>query len=55
MIRTRRVATVTVAAAIGIGSVSVPAMAKSSDWSKTQCRTWQKGFAKRNPHPSTGL
>jgi len=53
MIRTRRVAAVAVAAAIGIGSVSVPAMAATSSWSKTQCQTWQNGFNKRNPHPSS--
>jgi len=53
MIPTRRVATVAVAAAIGVGGLSVPAMAATSThWPKAQCQSWQKSFAKRNPHAS---
>jgi len=54
MIPARRVSTVAVTAAIGIGSISVPAMATtSSHWSKTQCQAWTNAFHKRNSHPST--
>ncbi len=54
MTPTRRVASVAVAAAIGIGSISVPAMATtSSHWSKTQCQAWTSAFHKRNPHPTS--
>ena len=53
MVRTRQVATVVAVAAIGIGSISGPAMAAtSSHWSKTQCQSWESGFGKRNPHPN---
>jgi len=53
MIPIKRVATVAVAAAISIGTLGAPAMAATSSWSKTQCQTWQNGFNKRNPHPSS--
>jgi hypothetical protein len=49
MIRTRRVAAVAVAAAIGLGSVSVSAMG-AAEWSKTRCLSYEKAFLKRNPH-----
>lgn len=54
MLSTKHIATVAVATTIGIGGISAPALAKTSThWSNAQCRSWQKGFMKRNPHPST--
>jgi hypothetical protein len=52
MITTRRLAAVTVAGAISIGSASVPALGATSHWSKSQCKSYAKGFNSRNPHPS---
>ena len=48
----RRVATVAVAAAIGTGSLAVPAMGASSHWSKSQCKSYVSGFKHKNAHPS---
>jgi hypothetical protein len=42
---------VAVPAAISFGSISVPAMAATSHWSKTQCQLWKSGFTKSNSHP----
>jgi hypothetical protein len=49
---TRRLAAATVAAAIGIGSVGVPALGATSHWSKRQCQSYVKGFKSLNPHPN---
>jgi hypothetical protein len=43
---------VAVAAALSIGSLSVPALGASSHWSKSHCKSYVKGFNSRNPHPS---
>jgi hypothetical protein len=49
----KRIAPAVIAAVIGVGAVSAPAMAASSShWSSAQCHTWQKAFQKRNPHSS---
>jgi hypothetical protein len=53
MIPSTRVVTVVVTAAIGLGSVSVPAMA-ATHWSNTKCQSWEKSFLKRNPHATKG-
>jgi hypothetical protein len=52
MIPTRRLATVAVATAIGIGSAGVPAVGASSHWSKSQCKSYVKGFKSKHSHPS---
>jgi hypothetical protein len=52
MIPTRRLAIVAVAAAVSIGSLSAPALGASSHWSKSQCKSYVKGFNTKNPHPS---
>jgi hypothetical protein len=52
MIKTRRLATAVVAAAITVGSTGVPALGASSHWSKSQCKSYVTGFKNRNPHPS---
>jgi len=52
MTSARRFASVAVTTAIALGSVSVPAMATTTHWSKSQCQSYEKGFLKRNPHAS---
>jgi hypothetical protein len=53
MLSSKRVAAMAVTAAIGVGSISVPAMAATSThWSSSQCLSWEKSFLKRNPHAS---
>lgn len=53
MIPIKRLTTAVLATTIALASVGAPAMAASSShWSSTQCKTWQKSFAKRNPHAS---
>ncbi|HEV2923737.1 MAG TPA: hypothetical protein VGW98_06870 [Solirubrobacteraceae bacterium] len=52
MIKTRRIATAAVAAAITVGSMGAPALGASSHWSKSQCKSYATGFKSRNPHPS---
>ncbi len=54
MIQTKRVATVSVAAVLAMGSVSVPAMGTtSSHWTKSQCVSYVKAFKKKHAHPSS--
>jgi hypothetical protein len=52
MIKTRRLATASVAAAITVASMGVPALGASSHWSESQCKSYVTGFKSRNPHPS---
>jgi hypothetical protein len=52
MIRTRRLAAVAAAATISVGSLGAPALGASSHWSKSQCKSYVKGFNTRNKHPS---
>ena len=52
MIPTRRLATVAVAAVVSIGSVGVPALGASSHWSKSQCKSYVKGFKSKHSHPN---
>lgn len=53
MSSTRRIAVMAITAAVGIGSVGMPAMAATSKhWTSAQCQTWAKSFNKRNPHAS---
>jgi hypothetical protein len=52
MIRTRRLATVAATATISIGSLAAPALGAPSHWSKSQCKSYAKGFHSKNPHPS---
>jgi hypothetical protein len=54
MFTTKRIAAVTTAAAISLGSLGTPVMAATSThWTKAQCQSWEKSFAKRNPKASS--
>jgi hypothetical protein len=56
MIQSTRVAAIATAAAIGLSSFGAPAMAATSTsthWTKAQCHSWEKSFAKRNPKASS--
>ncbi len=54
MIRTKAIAALVVAAAIGTGASVAPAVATTTTthWSSAQCQTWQHSFLKRNPRAS---
>jgi len=53
VIPAKRVATIAVATAISIATVSAPAMATTSKhWTTAQCQSWEKSFLKRNTHAS---
>jgi len=60
VVTSRRIAAIATATAISLGSLGVPAMASTSTstststhWTKAQCQSWKKSFAKRNPKPSS--
>jgi len=53
-----RIAAIATATAISLGSFGVPALAlastsTSTHWTKAQCQSWAKSFAKRNPKASS--
>jgi hypothetical protein len=51
MLSMQSIATAAIATAISLGSVSAPAMASTSKhWSKSQCASYVKSFAKKHPH-----
>ena len=52
--RTTRIAALAATAAIGVGGVGAASAGASgmTHWSKSQCKSYVKGFNSRNPHPS---
>jgi hypothetical protein len=53
MIWTRRIAPVLATAAICVVGSGTPALAEGmTHWSKSQCRTWEKGYLHRHSHPT---
>jgi hypothetical protein len=51
----KRIATLAIAAVVGVGGAAAPALAASSGhWSKTQCASYTKTFAKKSPHATKG-
>jgi hypothetical protein len=52
---TKRIAALAITAVVGVGSAAAPALASGSGhWSKTQCSSYTKTFAKKNSHASKG-
>ena len=50
---TKRIAPIAVAAAVGAGGLTLPALAASSThWSKTKCKSYEKAYLKKHPSPS---
>ena len=43
---------ITAALAVGVAGPTLPAFGSSTHWSSAQCKSWEKGFVKRNPHAS---
>jgi hypothetical protein len=52
---TKRIAALAITAAVAVGGSAAPALAAGSGhWSKTQCASYTKTFAKKNPRASKG-
>jgi len=51
----KRIAILAITAVVGVGSAAAPALAASGGhWSKAQCQSYTKTFAKKNRHASKG-
>jgi hypothetical protein len=52
---TKRIAALAITAVVGVGGAAAPALAAGSGhWSKTQCQSYTKTFARKNSHAGKG-